>query len=182
MDISLKGAGFKNANITNDIITIGKKEINISDVIEIKYRLGNWSGNGFLVFCTEDHKVEVEKIEDIIWDKNSIQFRKNQNEIAEDILERFKDKVIITNVNEELKDKREEQKQKERELKNSDEIHCPKCLSTKIQAGEKGFGAGKATAGALVAGPLGLLAGTIGRKKVELMCLNCGNRWKPNKK
>ena len=168
--------------MTSDTVVIGKKEINVSDVTEIKYRLGNWSSNGFLVFCTEDHSPEVKKSEDIIWDKNSIQFRKNQNEIAEDIIERFKGKVIITDVDEVVKDKKKKLKQKEKELENSDEIYCPKCLSTKIQAGEKGFGAGKATVGALVAGPIGLLAGTIGRKKVELICLNCGNRWRPNRK
>ena len=32
--------------------------------------------------------------------------------------------------------------------------------------------------GAVIAGPLGLLAGTIGSKKVNMTCLKCGNRFK----
>lgn len=54
---------------------------------------------------------------------------------------------------------------------------CPKCNSTSIYAGKKGFGIGKALAGAVLVGPIGLLAGGIGMKKIKLTCLNCGHEW-----
>lgn len=61
----------------------------------------------------------------------------------------------------------------------ADEIKCPKCGSTQITAGKKGFGLGKAAGGALLLGPVGLLGGMIGSKKVKITCLKCGHEWKP---
>ena len=55
---------------------------------------------------------------------------------------------------------------------------CPKCGSASLSANKKGFGVGKAVVGAYVAGPVGLVAGNIGAKKVWVTCLNCGHRWK----
>ena len=59
---------------------------------------------------------------------------------------------------------------------------CPKCHSTSISAYQQGFGVGKSVVGAAVAGPLGLVAGNIGSKKVHITCLNCGYRWQAGKK
>ena len=61
----------------------------------------------------------------------------------------------------------------------SDEIRCPKCHSNQIASGQQGFGVGKAAVGLVALGPLGLAGGLINRKKVELHCLSCGNRWQP---
>lgn len=58
---------------------------------------------------------------------------------------------------------------------------CPKCGSTSISADKKGFGIGKAVVGAAVAGPVGLVAGNIGSKKVLITCLNCGHQWQAGK-
>ncbi|WP_018306345.1 hypothetical protein [Desulfitobacterium hafniense] len=55
--------------------------------------------------------------------------------------------------------------------------YCPKCLSTSISANKKGFGIGKAVAGAWAAGPIGLVAGNIGAKKVRITCLKCGHEF-----
>ncbi|MBA9079882.1 zinc-ribbon domain-containing protein [Rufibacter quisquiliarum] len=65
--------------------------------------------------------------------------------------------------------------------KQSDEIKCPKCKSTNIMANRKGFGAGKALAGALLTGGIGLLGGFIGSKKIIISCLKCGHKWSPQK-
>lgn len=62
---------------------------------------------------------------------------------------------------------------------NTDPITCPNCASTQISADNKGFSGGKAVGGAVLLGPLGLLAGLHGRKKVMVACLNCGHRWRP---
>ena len=54
---------------------------------------------------------------------------------------------------------------------------CPKCGIGYFQAvGERkgGFSGGKAVAGAIIAGPIGLAAGALGRKKVTYACNRCG--------
>ncbi|MGI6161777.1 MAG: hypothetical protein ACOYJD_07075 [Christensenellales bacterium] len=58
---------------------------------------------------------------------------------------------------------------------------CPRCRSTSISANQKGFGIGKAVVGAAIAGPLGLVGGNIGAKKVRITCLNCGHQWMAGK-
>lgn len=59
---------------------------------------------------------------------------------------------------------------------------CPKCGSTSLSASKKGFSLGKAAAGAFVAGPVGLVGGTLGANKLEVICLNCGHKFRPGKK
>ena len=43
---------------------------------------------------------------------------------------------------------------------------------------KKGFGLGKAAAGGLLLGPIGLLGGVIGSGKIIVTCLKCGHKWK----
>lgn len=74
---------------------------------------------------------------------------------------------------------REELELLKQQKKMNDKVaRCPKCGSTSLSANKKGFGVGKAVAGAAVAGPLGLMAGNINAKKVWVTCLNCGKRFK----
>ncbi len=65
---------------------------------------------------------------------------------------------------------------------DNNSIKCPKCGSTQIVAGNKGFGLGKAAAGAVLLGPVGLLGGVIGSQKVMVGCMKCGHRWQAGKK
>ncbi len=58
-----------------------------------------------------------------------------------------------------------------------DRLYCPHCGSSQLVANKKGFGAGKAVAGALLTGGVGLLAGFIGSGKVKVTCLKCGCKW-----
>lgn len=54
---------------------------------------------------------------------------------------------------------------------------CPVCGKGYMQrAGERhgGFSAGKAAAGAIIAGPLGLAAGALGKKLTTYRCSKCG--------
>ena len=62
------------------------------------------------------------------------------------------------------------------------ELKCPRCKSTQLHAGQKGFGLGKAAAGGLLLGPVGLLGGMIGSKKVMVTCLKCGFKWQAGKR
>jgi len=57
-------------------------------------------------------------------------------------------------------------------------IFCPRCLSMQVHSEKKGFGGGKALAGAIAFGGIGILAGTIGSKKVDVTCLKCGHKFK----
>lgn len=59
------------------------------------------------------------------------------------------------------------------------ELQCPSCGSTQITANKKGFSGGKALTGAVLTGGIGLLAGTLGSKKIQITCLACGNTFKP---
>lgn len=59
---------------------------------------------------------------------------------------------------------------------------CPICGSTALSAGKKGVGIGKAAAGAIIAGPIGLLAGGIGMNRPVITCLNCGHTFEPSEK
>lgn len=78
-------------------------------------------------------------------------------------------------------DEEKAEKKRLRELEASGKVYCPKCHSTSVTAQKKGFGAGKAVVGAALAGPTGLLAGTVGAGKVKCTCLKCGHTWKPGK-
>lgn len=59
-------------------------------------------------------------------------------------------------------------------------LRCPHCQSERITAGKKGFGFGKAIVGGLLLGPVGILGGFIGSKKMEFACISCGRRWSPD--
>lgn len=54
---------------------------------------------------------------------------------------------------------------------------CPKCGSHELHAEHKGFSGGKALAGVLVTGGIGILAGTIGSRDTQITCLKCGNKF-----
>jgi len=56
-------------------------------------------------------------------------------------------------------------------------MSCPRCHSTQVTAGKKGFGIGKALVGGVLLGPVGILAGFIGSKNMEFVCLSCKDRW-----
>lgn len=55
---------------------------------------------------------------------------------------------------------------------------CPKCKqkNTMEMASERkgGFSGGKAVAGGLLLGPVGIAAGALGKKKIQYQCSNCG--------
>ena len=54
---------------------------------------------------------------------------------------------------------------------------CPSCKNGLLQAiseRQGGFSAGKALAGAVIAGPIGIAAGALGKKKITYRCNKCG--------
>lgn len=65
---------------------------------------------------------------------------------------------------------------------NNTSIKCPRCGSSQLHSGEKGFSLGKAIAGDVLFGPIGILGGFIGSKKVMITCLKCGYKWEAGKR
>lgn len=61
-----------------------------------------------------------------------------------------------------------------------DDITCPRCHSTNVRTGKKGFGLGKAAVGGLILGPIGLLGGFIGQNQLKFTCNSCGSTWSPS--
>ena len=56
-------------------------------------------------------------------------------------------------------------------------MFCPKCrmgLMSAVSERKGGFSGTKAVVGAVVAGPLGLAAGALGKKKTTYKCDSCG--------
>lgn len=53
---------------------------------------------------------------------------------------------------------------------------CPKCYGVMKAISERqgGFSGGKAVLGAVIAGPIGIAAGALGKKKVTYHCPKCG--------
>ena len=56
-------------------------------------------------------------------------------------------------------------------------IRCPRCGSQHISYERSGYGWGKGMIGAVLLGPIGLLGGMIGSKKIRITCIKCGNYW-----
>lgn len=68
-------------------------------------------------------------------------------------------------------------------INNAEQEHlcCPRCHSKELHSEHQGFSGGKALAGAMLVGGIGLLAGTIGNKDVQITCLKCGRKFKAGK-
>ncbi len=64
-----------------------------------------------------------------------------------------------------------------RNNEESDLIKCSRCGSRQITCNTKGFSGLKAVGGAVIAGPIGLLAGLHNSKKLIITCLKCGYSW-----
>ncbi|MDL0260236.1 zinc ribbon domain-containing protein, partial [Clostridioides difficile] len=78
---------------------------------------------------------------------------------------------------EEEKEILREDEYKQTNVLEDDVARCPRCGSVSLSAHKKGFGIGKAVAGATIAGGIGLVAGNLGAKKVRVTCLSCGKQF-----
>ena len=74
--------------------------------------------------------------------------------------------------------KKEVANERKQEMDKEGIAYCPKCLSTSLSTQKKGGSIIKGLFGGAVLGPVGLLAGGIGRNKVEVYCMKCGNKFK----
>ncbi|MDU5211472.1 MAG: hypothetical protein E6441_17610 [Clostridium sp.] len=60
--------------------------------------------------------------------------------------------------------------------------YCPKCHSTSLTTTNKKLSVGRAAVGGALLGGTGAILGGLTSKKVELLCMNCGHKFKPGKK
>ena len=67
-------------------------------------------------------------------------------------------------------------------MRDESQVRCPECSSAQLASNKKGFGLGKAAVGLVALGPVGLLGGLFGSKKIHISCLNCGYSWDLKKK
>lgn len=91
-------------------------------------------------------------------------------------------KEALQELREDAKNKNKKLREKRKELDKSGIVYCPRCLSTQISANQKGYGIGKGVAGAIVAGPLGLAVGMLGKNNIKCTCLKCGYKFKAGSK
>ncbi|SHK37895.1 hypothetical protein SAMN02745248_02403 [Hathewaya proteolytica DSM 3090] len=157
---------FKKAIIADNEIMIGKLNIDVDNITEIKYQAPTATKQGFITFCTFTSGRDVKDLNTATLDKNSIIIYKKDNDKLEEILNYFNNRnITIIDVKE-----------------DDDKIHCPKCGSTQITANKKGFSLGKGILGAAITPGLGLVTGAMGKNKIEVTCLKCGHKWKAGKK
>ena len=57
-------------------------------------------------------------------------------------------------------------------------VCCPKCKSSNLYSGKRGFSGKKAVVGGILTGGIGVLAGTIGSNKIVYTCIKCGKKFK----
>lgn len=69
-------------------------------------------------------------------------------------------------------------KNRKNELDEQGIAYCPKCMSISVQPIKKGFSLGKAVVGGVLTGGIGILAGAIGKNKIDMYCMKCGNKFK----
>lgn len=66
-------------------------------------------------------------------------------------------------------------------MAQDDTLLCPKCHSSQLYVGKRGFKVGRAAAAGILTGNAiyTMLAGGIGQNDIEIVCLKCGNKFKP---
>ena len=128
-----------------------------------------YCGNPFTSFVAEkDENSKMTKEDmDLAYYKASLQMQQQELLMREQQLEEAR--------------RQTEQQQQQLRLQRKqydDMMKCPRCGSTSLAGNKKGYGVGKGVVGAAMFGPLGLMAGNIGSKKVIVTCMKCGYKFK----
>lgn len=199
-EVLINGVGKKISISDKNIIiskTIGKNlEILLEDITYIDYEEGNikWNGSIRIEWFSEGKSLS-EKImfrylnNDIV--KEFVNGVKNYlNNPNESLKINEKEKIgIFQQLNKESKEQmegkaREKAKVKEKtdNLKAQGIPYCPKCYSTSLTTADKKLSIGRAAVGGALLGGTGAILGGLTSKKVELLCMNCGHRFKLGKR
>ncbi len=124
-----------------------------------------YCGNPFISFVTENELTKEDM--DFAYYKASLEKQQQELLMRE----------------QELEEVRRQNAQRQEQLylqqkQYDDMMKCPRCGSTSLSGNKKGYGVGKGVIGAVVFGPLGLIAGNMGSKKVIVTCMKCGYKFK----
>ncbi|MFR1708926.1 MAG: hypothetical protein ACLSV2_08500 [Clostridium sp.] len=200
-EVTIKGVGKKLIINGEKIVinkTIGKNlEILIHDITDISYDKGtmNKNGNIHIRWTNECGKSLEEDVmfrcfsNDIVDESvNSIlNHLKNLNEPL--IIKESEKNSFFKQINEEAREQIDnkakeklEEKKKLEELEKQAIPYCPKCHSTSISTTDKKLSLGRAAVGGVLLGETGAILGGLSSKKVQVICLNCGYKWKPSKR
>jgi hypothetical protein len=157
--------------ISSNVITVNNVKLNTQELINDfgKDKIGAIK---FVHHLTKLSLKESKKIVDEAYDTISI------NDIHQK--KSFKERQSELIIQDSNRKKQIENRKKENELNGV--LCCSKCGSASLSANKKGFGVGKAIVGTTIIPGLGLLAGALGSKKINITCLECGYQFKAGKK
>ncbi|HCR2111359.1 TPA: ribosomal protein L7/L12 [Clostridioides difficile] len=156
----------KNIETKQDlIVNVNNTEINMTEIYR-KYRKEKVNAIKNVMEISGLNIKEAKKIVDSSFEELKINF-------IDDTMSNSEKEKIINNQN---------RKNNIEKAQQESVACCPKCGSTSLTAQKKGFGIGKAVAGATIAGGIGLVAGNLGAKKVRVTCLKCGKQFWAGKK
>ena len=183
------------------------QEIPLSDITEVQFAAVTFNENGFIHFTTPaNHATVIRNAQEADKDAFSAVFNmrsKELIEVAKQLADYCTAKADIKN----YKQIRAVQKQRQADLqkevaqswhelkvavaperaaaedrKKANKAQavacCPKCGSTSIQPDNGKFHLGRAIVGETLLGSGGAVMGLTHGKKVPMICLNCGHRWK----
>lgn len=128
-----------------------------------------YCGNPFISFIAEkDENSKMTKEDmDLAYYKASLQMQQQELLMREQELEESRRQTA------------QQQEQLRLQQKQYDDMmKCPRCGSTSLSGNKKGYGVGKGVIGVAMLGPLGLMAGNMGAKKVIVTCMKCGYKFK----
>lgn len=196
----IKGVG-KKLNIDDDSIivskTIGKDvTIKLKDIVNIDYEEGTMSKNGLInIKWNENGKLLKENFMFRCFSNDIVkEFVNGVNRFLEDTSKELiiedKEKVgVFQQLNRESREQvetklksKQAEKEKLIELEKQGIPYCPKCKSTSLTTANKKLSLGRAAVGGALLGGTGAVLGGLTSKKIDLVCMNCGHKFKPGKK
>lgn len=155
----------KTVEFDGSILKIGKFQMDKKEIACIYFRPFTLASWGSVYFSYEGEDCNI----DSVTTKNMFNFTKKQ---TNDVLE------LLNLLNLEVIEKPNGFNELSKKSK-SNVLVCPNCKSSDVdfmQNNKKNFSVGKATAGAVLTGGVGALAGFAGKKgKNQWHCKNCGN-------
>lgn len=196
----IKGVG-KKLSIDDDFIivskTIGKDvTIKLKDIVNIGYEEGTMSKNGLINIKWNESGKELKENFMFRCFSNDIvkKFVNGVNRFLEDTSKELiieeKEKVgVFQQLNRESREQvetklksKQAEKEKLIELEKQGIPYCPKCKSTSLTTANKKLSLGRAAVGGALLGGTEAVLGGLTSKKIDLVCMNCGHKFKPGKK